>query len=244
MILFAAVALMTSCSDDDEKIVTKDYGMKTFSADLMYEKPTGGPHGGGGFTCKQQVYFKLGQDNPVAVGNNKTNQNWTTFDLLPKIPKGKDSKEMVTNPNYNVTTSVKGWDLLFTQYVGNGAKAMGMAGVMPYKLAGVLVNTADVKVQLYKYEVNSKLSETEMLEDTKAAFAALKLADLKDKKLEERRGIDAIGTSFRTMKGMPPTYIVSYNNFYIIKTVNNDTYKLRFISYKKKVITCEYALMK
>ncbi len=243
MILFAAVALMTSCSDDDEKIVPKDYGMKTFSADLMFEKPTGAPHGAG-FTCKQQVYFKFGQELPVAVGNNKTNENWTTFDILPKLPKGKDPKDLIDNPNYNVTTSVKGWDLLFTQYVGNAAKSMGMPGIMPYKLAGVLVNTDRVEVQLYKHELDANLSETEILEKTKTAFADLKIADLSSKLLDNKKGIDAIGTDFRRMEGMPPKYTPNYNYFYIIKTADNDTYKLRFIGYKKKVITCEYALMK
>ncbi len=34
LILFATVALLASCSDDDEKIVPKDYGMKKFSADM------------------------------------------------------------------------------------------------------------------------------------------------------------------------------------------------------------------
>ncbi|PID95481.1 MAG: hypothetical protein CSA94_01385 [Bacteroidetes bacterium] len=233
MILLAAV----SCSDDDDKVVPKDYGMKVFSADLMYQ-----PAGGGGmstdFSCKQQVYFKLGQENAVAVGNYTTKDNWTTFDLLPKIPSKMTKQGGIPdtkNPNYNVTTTQKGWDLLFTQYIDDAYAGHGPKGmIMPYYLAGVLCNTADVKIALYKYEGDENIAK---------AFADLKLANVKDVMYSNK--INAIGTSFRSMKGMPPVFAVNANHFYIIKTAANETYKLRFTEYsRKKVISVEYALMK
>ncbi len=236
MILLATVALMTSCSDDDEKIIPKDYGLKNFSADLMYQ-----PAGGGGmstdFSCKQQVYFKLGKENAVAVGNYTTKDNWTTFNILRKIQKGQNPTDLIDNPAYNVTTTQKGWDLLFTQYIGNGAKLMGMPGVMPYPITGVLCNTADVEIALYKY------TESVEANDITKAFSDLKLVDVEN--LTYGSKIDEIGTSFRSMQGMPPTYTPNYNYFYIIKTAANETYKLRFTEYsRKKVISVEYALMK
>ncbi len=243
MILLAAVALMTSCSDDDEKITPKDYGMKTFSADMKYQPEEGGMSHD--FNCKQQTYFKLGQNNAVAVGEFGTD-SWTRFDLLPKLPKEKDKNGAglpeIDNPNYNVTTTVKGWDLLFTQYVGDAYNGHGPEGnIMPYFLAGVLINTANVQVGLHKYE------ESEIPEDIAKAFADLKLSDVAN--VEYSGKIDAIGTSFRALIGMPPTYKLRLNNFYIIKTNNGDIYKLRFIGYygetqKDKVFTCKYALMK
>lgn len=234
MILFAAVALFVACSDDDdERIIPKEYGTTKFSADLKHE-----PHQGmaGDFTCKQQTYMKLGEVKPVHVGKYGED-SWTTFDILPKIP--NEDKELVDNPNYNVSTNVKGWDLLFTQYKGNARKGSGE--VMPYFLAGILINAESVKVALHKYEASK---EDEAISK---AFSALTLADVANVAYSSE--IDFIGISWKGMSGMPPKYSPKTNWFYIVKTTSGETYKVRFTSvYGKskddRVFTCEYALMK
>ncbi len=235
MILLATVALFAACSDDDEKVEVKDYGMKTFSADLKYQ-PTGGGMAKD-FNCKQQTYFKFGKDAAVAIGEHGKD-SWTRFDILPKVPKGMKNPELVSNPNYNVTTSVKGWDMVFTQYVGDAYQGHGPKGaIMPYFLAGVLINTANVEVGLHVSEAS----------DASKAFADLKLADVAN--VTYKKDINTIGIKWVDRVGMPPTYKVKTNNFYIVKVSNGNVYKLRFVGYygatkKDKVFKCEYALMK
>lgn len=229
--LLATTALLASCSDDDEKIEVKDYEMQTFSADMKYEKPESMAKD---FTCKQQTYLKLGKADAVAIGEYGT-ESWTTFNILPEIP---ESDKMVTNPDYNVTTKVKNWDLLFTQYVGD---AMPGEKVFPYFLAGVLINTASIEIALYKYEESTEKA------DIAKAFADLKLITVAS--LSYSPNIDGIGTRWRTMKGMPPVYEVNDNYFFIAKTQSGDYYKIRFLRYygdteAEKVFKCEYALLK
>ncbi len=158
---------------------------------------------------------------------------------MPEIPEGKDGK-LIPNENYNVTTKVKGWDILFTQYVGNGNKAMGMDGVSVYNLAGILVNTKTVKVGLKRY------TESKEQEVISKAFNDLKLADVAG--ITYSNEIDVIGTSFRTMQGMGASYSPNTHYFFIFKTTSGEIYKLRFIGFygktkKEKVFTCEYTLM-
>ncbi len=235
LILFAAVAFLAACSDEDEKIVPKDYGMKKFAADMKYDSSQKG-HGKAGFNCKQQTYMKLGQDTAVATAIYG-NDNYTIFNILPEIPDANN--KMIKNEAYNVTTNVKNWDLLFTQYVGNGFKAMGMDGILVYNLAGVLINTKNIKVAVYEY------TKSENANDISEAFYNLKLSDISS--LEYTNEIDAIGTTFRKMEGMG-NYFVLPNRFFILKTTSNDIYKLHFISFygkttEEKVFTCEYTLM-
>ncbi|MBS9768937.1 MAG: hypothetical protein KGV44_15560 [Flavobacteriaceae bacterium] len=236
LILLTAVAFFASCSDDDEKIVPKDYGMKKFSADMKYEKPKGMAKD---FSCKQQVYMQLGKEKAVHTGIYGLG-SWTTFNILPEIPKSMGSKEMIKNPKYNVTTTVKDWDILFTQYVGNAMKGRG-DGVFPYFLAGVLINPERVEVALHEYTA-SKEEKT-----ISEAFSKLMLSDVATVKYSNE--IDAIGTAWKGMKGMPPTYNPQTNFFYIIKTKSGDIYKLRFVgvygkTQDERIFSCEYALMK
>lgn len=236
MILAVAVALFTACSDDDDPVVVKDYGMQTFSADMKY-KSTGGM--ATDFTSKQQTYMKLGQKDAVATGEYKTD-SWTTFNILPKVPDGEGN--LIDNKDYNVTTSVKGWDLLFTQYVGDAYFGKGPNGkILPYFLGGVLINTSSVTVGLYIYE------DSKEAEDINKAFSDLTLANVAN--ITYDNTIDVIGTKWRKMSGMPPSFTPNTNYFYIVKTTAGDYYKLRFTGYygatkAEKVFTCEYALMK
>lgn len=233
LMILATVALLASCSNDDDPIKVKDYGLKTFSADMKYEKTAGMAKD---FSCKQQTYFKLGKTEAVATGEYGKD-NWTTFNILPKIP--NKEKVLVENPNYNVKTNIKNWDILFTQYVGNAARSSSQ--IFPYFLAGILINPERVQVALHKN------TESKDANEIAKAFADLKISDLTD--LNYTKTIDFIGINWRSMKGMPPTYEIKYNNFYIIKNKEGEIYKVRFIQYygdtkAKKVFKCEYALMK
>ncbi len=240
MILLAAVVLMASCSDDDDKITPKDYGMKTFAADMKYEKQGSGM--AKDFNCKQQTFFKFGQADAVFIGKHGTD-TWTRFDLLPKVPKSMGSNELIDNPLYNLeTTKVQDWDMVFTQYVGDAYGGRGPQGaIMPYFLAGVLINPNNVKVGLVVEDEKKPVTELAQ------AFADLKLADVAT--IEYKNNVDAIGTKFRSMKGMG-NYVPNLHVFFIVKRNNGDIYKLRFIGFwdgaekKNKVFKCEYALMK
>ncbi len=238
MILLAAVVLMASCSDD-EKITPKDYGMKTFAADMKY-KSSGGM--AKDFNCKQQTFFKFGQADAVFIGEHGTD-TWTRFDLCPKVPKSMGSTELIDNPLYNLkTTKVQDWDMVFTQYIGDAYGGRGPKGaIMPYFLAGVLINPDKVQVGLVVEDKNKSVTELAQ------AFADLKLADVAT--VEYKNNMDAIGTKFRAMKGMG-NYEPNLHAFFIVKRNNGDIYKLRFIGFwggaekKNKVFKCEYALMK
>lgn len=233
MILLATVAFLASCSDNDDPITPKDFSLKTFAADMGYEKPQGGGMANN-FTHKKQTYMKFDKAEPIAIGKYGEN-SWTTFDILPKVP--NDKGVLIDNKNYNVTTNVIDWDLLFTQYKGNAMKGRG-DGVMPYFLTGVLINTENVEVALYKYEDSKDEAEiTKMFKD-------LTLANVTN--LKYSKEIDCIGTAW---KGMPPTYHPKTNFFYIAKTKSGNVYKVRFVGVygstkSERIFTCEYALMK
>lgn len=234
MILVTTVAILASCSKDDEKVDVKDYGMKTFSANMKYE-PSGGM--ASDFTYKQQTYFKFGEKEAVAVGEYGKG-DWTTFDVLPKIPK-EEGGELIDNPKYNVTTTVKNWNLVFTQYKGDAMQGAGKT-VMPYFLTGVLINTENVEIALYEYK-----ESTEEAKITKA-FSDFKLSNATS--LTYSNKIESIGIKWKKMKGMPPTYMVKTNYFYVAKLKDGNFYKLRFISFygetkTKRIIKIEYALM-
>jgi len=220
--LLFAIALSTvlfAC-DEDEKIEVKDYGMKKFEADMKYDAKA--PHGQIKYT--QQVFMKLGQDEPVALGEYGTD-TWTTFCLT------KD-KEGIP---FNDQTKVKGWDFVFTQFyrASDG-----------YGVSGNLINTEEgIEIGLLKYEDSkeaAKISE---------AFAMLTLEDVKNVS-DYKSNIDAIPDGeWKAMHGMPPSFSVNTHHFYVVKLKNNDTYKLRFLSFygetkAERIMVVEYALMK
>ncbi len=181
--------------------------------------------------------MQLGKEEAVHTGIYGLG-SWTTFNILPEIPKAMGSKEMIKNPKYNVTTTVKDWDILFTQYYGNAMKGKGFYG---YFLAGVLINPKRVEVALHEYTASKE--ETTISE----AFSKLALSDVATPKYSKE--IDAIGIEWKERKGMPPTYTPKTNFFYIIKTKSGDIYKLRFVgvygkTQDERVFSCEYALMK
>ncbi len=241
IILLTAATLMTSCSDDDEKIIPvpeKDYGMKTYSADLKREKVDGMPTY---FNCKQQTFFKFGKKTAVAVGEYGK-PSWTTFDLRKKIPAEQGSEKMVDNPDYNYKSNVKDWDMVFTQYLIAGSMGPGQPVKNVYP-TGVLLNAEGVAVGFAKYTDSTKE------DDIAKAFADLKLIDIEKVKFYENTA-RAIGANWKKRVGMPPVYQVKKNLFYFIKQIDTgDIYKLRFISCYGEtqddyVFKCEYALIK
>lgn len=235
MVLLAAVAVLTSCNNDEEMEV-KDYGTKTFSADMKYESSGGGVTTS--FTYKQQTYFKFGETDATAIGEYEKD-SWTTFNILPKVP--NSDGEMVTNANYNITTSIENWDLLFTQYVGDGYYGAGPNGtVYPYYLTGVLINTDNVAVGMQEYTAST---EEEKISE---AFSNLALSDITE--VEYKSNIEAIGSNWKTFNMSTYKYSIKTNYFYIVKVSGTDIYKLRFTGFygdteKERIIKIEYALM-
>ncbi len=221
--LVVITGILTACSKDDEQVIPKDYGMKTFEANMLYEYIPD-PGGGMGQTVyKHQIYFKFGEENAVATGVYDTD-SWTQFYL------NKDDMS-----KYNDQTNMTGWDLLFTKY--NRASDA-------YGVTGPLINTKEsIKVGLFKY------TESDDANTISESFAKLTLSDITS--VNEYSGaIDAIADNeWKNINGMPPTYTVNTNYFYIVKLNNGDIYKLRFISFygstkSERIIKIEYALMK
>ncbi len=240
MILCTVVLLMASC-DDDKKIIPtpkKDYGMKTYSADLKREKIDGMPTY---FNCKQQTFFKFGKETAVAIGEYGK-PSWTTFDLRKKIPAKQGSTNMIDNPDYNYESKGKDWDMVFTQYIISGSMGAGQPIINIYP-AGVLLNAKGVAVGFTKYTESTKE------DDISKAFADLKLIDIENVKFYENTA-KAIGSNWKKGVGMPPIYQVKTNLFYFIKQIETgNIYKLRFVGCYGKtredyVFKCEYALMK
>lgn len=116
---------ISSCDDEDEKIVVKDYGLKTFSADYNYSSGT----------YYDQVYFSFA-DSLIATATYDTD-DWTQFYLIP------DSAAT------NYTSDVEGWDLVFTNYTANlGTEAEPFA----HSVTGVLINTeTEIEVGFFEY---------------------------------------------------------------------------------------------
>lgn len=219
--LTIAAALFSAC-DDDEVVEVKDYGLKTFEANLDFDSEA--PHGE--VQYKQQTYFAFGSETPVAIGNYNT-ETWTEFYLL------EDSSD------YNVTTDVEGWDLLASFYT---EELVDEGEVVPYGVTGVLINTAN-NIQVAKMEYTDSEEETVISE----AFAALTLADLPSS-LVYSSEINAIGHTWKSFSLSQMMYTVNSNWFYILKMQNGDTYKLRFVGFygtstSDRVVKFEYQLM-
>ncbi len=214
----------TSC-DEDEKIEVKDYGMKTFEADLKYQKDV--EHGEVAY--KQQTFMKLGEVAPIHVGTYGEN-TWTGFNMV------QDPE----HDEYNVTTDVTGWDLALTYYT---AKQVDIGGGNMYTVAptGALINTsAGIEVGLYEY------SESKEVNKITEAFAGLSLTDVSS--VEYENNIDVIGYGWKSVDTSTGLYTVFPNMFYIVKLANDETYKVRFISFhgetvEERIIKMEYALM-
>lgn len=223
--LMISAGLFTAC-DDDEIIVEKDYGLNSFSADLAYDSSI---ERGEGTNYTQQTFFAFGEENPVATALVKDTSNWTDFSMI-KNP---------THADYNVSTDVTGWDLVFTYYteeeVDLGGGSMYLVGA-----TGVLINTkSDIEVGLYKY------TKSNTLDSISSAFANLALKDITN--LEYDSSIDVIGHGWKSYDMNNNIYNVSPNMFYIIKLGGEDTYKIRFTSFygssEERIIKMEYQLM-
>lgn len=119
LMIFALAGLFfISCEKDEETIEVKDYGMKTFVANLDYQQAK--EHGA--ISYKRQVFFSLTTKDSTHVGRHGKD-SWTSFDI----------------PAKKTTTTVKDWDLYFGYYKGFTKTRTGE--MVPYGLTGVLANT-------------------------------------------------------------------------------------------------------
>lgn len=220
-VMMAAV-IFTGCKKD-EAVEVKDYGLKTFEADLNYDAAA--EHGT--VQYKQQTYFSFGKETPVAIGNYGED-SWTEFYLL------QDTSA------YNVSTDVLGWDLLMSYYT-ESLYDSDLDKNVPYGVVGVLINT-DHEIKVAKMEYTDSEDETAITE----AFANLTLADLPT--LSYSGDINAIGHTWKSFSLSAMQYTVNTNWFYIINLPNGDTYKLRFTGFygtstSERVVKFEYQLM-
>lgn len=222
-----ALSLVLFSCDNDEKIEVKDYGMKTFEADLQYSSTVDPESGYPISTYAQQTYFKFGQEEAVAYGTINTD-SWTQFNVFDK-----------TAEDYNATSEVEGWDLVFTNYYGTTYDSENM--VTGYQMTGVLHNIENgIQVAEMDYKEST---ETDAIAQ---AFANLAVSDVSA--LEFSADIETIGSDWKSFDLSTYQYSVSSNRFYIVKLEDGNFFKLRLISFygettSERIIKMEYALM-
>ena len=227
LVLMITAGLFTACNDDDP-VVVKDYGMKTFEGDLKFTYVPGPDEETPPTTIyAQQVYFAFGEESAVASGELDT-ETWTDFNVL-----SEDSAD------YNATSDVENWDLVLTSYVGNGSNPNDPP--VAYSLVGVLQNTEN-GISVGKMEYTDSEEEAAIAE----AFANLTLTDLPS--LQYSSKPDAIGYDWKAYNFAENIYSIHTNWFYIVRLSNGDTYKLRFVGFygsstSERVIKFEYQLM-
>lgn len=216
--LMISAGLFTAC-DDDEIVEVKDYGLKTFEANLAFNSEAA--YGEVAYT--QQVYFDFEEENAVAFGNYGAD-TWTDFNII------EDTTAYKVQPD-NISSD---WDLVFTNYTTR--LMMGPTSYMDYGVTGVLINLEEnIQVAMLEDTISSDLS---------AAFAALTLNDISD--LSYTTNVDAIGYNWKKTDANY-TYIVNDNYFYFVRK-EEDTYKIRFTSFygssaEERLIKMEYQLM-
>lgn len=220
LLLFTLIIALLSC-DDDDKVTLIDYGTKTFEADLEYDSSVA--HGQ--IAYKQQVYFRLGDTTAIATGEYDTD-SWTQFYLIP------DSSQT------NLTSDVEDWDIVFTSYVENlGTETEPYE----YNVTGALINTKEeIQVGMYEY------TEYDATDSISKAFSNLSISDISD--LTYSSEVNAIGYEWKTLNHSTYTYVLNTNEFFIIKLISGDYYKLRFVGFygdttADRIIKIEYALM-
>lgn len=219
--LTMAVALLASCSDDDEIVEIKDYDLKSMEVDLDYDSEAAY----GEVAYKQQTYIDLETESEVATGTYG-DESWTDFYLV------------TDTSAYNASSDVSDWDLVCTYYT----EALEDEGeTIPYGVAGVLINT-EANIEVAKMEYSDSDDDTDISE----AFADLELTDVSS--LTYSTAANAIGYDWKTFSFSDMLYTVNTNWFYIIKLSSGDTYKLRFTGFygsstDERVVKFEYQLM-
>jgi hypothetical protein len=212
---------IVACDDDDDKVEVKDYGQKTFKADLDYD--TEAAHGEVAY--KKQTYFSFSKGDTISTAIYGTD-SWTSFYLL------KDSAAT------NFTSSVEGWDIVFSNYTANlGTEESPIA----YRVTGVLTNiNKDIEVAKYNYEEYTKT------DSISKAFSNFTLADVSN--LEFSTEIDAIGYGWKSVNMETLLYTLHTNYFYIVKLDAETYYKMRFVDFygentDERIAKIEYQLM-
>ncbi len=134
LLLIAAVVVFSSC-DDEDSVEVKDYGLKTFSAEMNYDPEAA--HGE--VSYKQQVFYALGDEEAIAIGTYGED-SWTDFNLVED----------------EISINVTGWDIVFTNYTVNlGTEDEPYA----YKVTGVLIADG-VEVALVEDTESDDVSES------------------------------------------------------------------------------------
>ncbi|WP_430817812.1 HmuY family protein [Carboxylicivirga sp. RSCT41] len=230
----ATVGLGFTACDDDEKIEVKDYGMKTFEADLKYSS-TMHPDGYPISTYAQQTYFAFGNPEALALGEVDTD-SWTQFNVFDYA-----ANEMEVPEGYvvNKRSEVDAWDLLFTKYHGTTQTSDGQS--TGYDMTGILLNMeGGMKVAEMVYDESSDINAVSK------AFADLIISDVEG--LSYSDDIETIGSDWKVLDFATFQFNVLTNKFFIIKMASGDYYKLRVISFygdttAERVIKIEYALV-
>ncbi|MBI9064275.1 MAG: hypothetical protein JEZ14_19985 [Marinilabiliaceae bacterium] len=228
LLFFLVVVTSLWACEEDEKETPKDYGMKTFKAELDYSSSM--PPGGGMpvSTYATQAFFKFDKADPTVHIGEKGTDSYTAYNMV----NGVDGEE------YNITTDVEGWDMVFTAYRKNL-----MSPDNPYirDLAGVLINPSVVQIAKIEY------TDSEDPEAISKAFADLKIENLNNPTYNSE--IDVIGHNWKSVDMNTGFFTVHTNLFYIIKHTSGDAYKLRFVGFQAandktdRFISIEYALM-
>ncbi|TRX70931.1 HmuY family protein [Carboxylicivirga sp. M1479] len=234
ILLSLALATVLFACDDDEKIDVKDYGMKTFEADLKYSSITS-PEGYPISTYAQQTYFSFGQDEAVAYGEVDTD-TWTQFNVFDYAANEMDVPEgYVVNKN----SDVEAWDLVFTKYYGTTQSSDGTN--TGYGMTGILLNMEEgMQVAEMMYDESSDINLVSQ------AFANLIISDVEG--LEYSDDMETIGSDWKVLDFSTFQYNVLSNKFFIVKMKTGDYYKLRVVGFygdttADRVISIEYALV-
>lgn len=220
LLTICAATTLLACKKE-ETIDVKDYGMKSFEAELGYIK--GAPHGTISHTT--QTYFVFGQEDAEATAALESD-DWSTINLVS------------SSESYNPTPKLSPFDLFIGHYTANLGSEEAPT---PYGVVGVLVNAAEgMTVAEMLYE------DSEVADDISQAFADITLADISA--LSFSSTVDAIGHDWKSIDMSTYLYNVLTNKFFFVKK-GDATYKLRFVSYygastDVRIAKFEYALMK
>lgn len=219
ILLILVFAMFIAC--EEESVTEADYISRTFEADMGYDSEA--EYGSVSYT--HQTYFKFNDDEMVDTASYGT-ADWTDFNVY------------TASENYNVTTEVTGWDLVFTYYT---QLETGMGQSMEYGVTGVLIDTTAVTgVAVFDYDQSTDA------DSISTAFYNLVLSDVDT--LTYSNDIAVIGNDWKTFDFTNYLYSLHTEWFYIVKLVSGDIYKLRFVSFygtstDERIIKIEYMLM-
>lgn len=220
-LIFAMLTFaFASCDDDDEQMIVKDYGLKTFSANYNYDSNNEDQ------AYQDQVYFSFTAEDSLVATYTYGEDGWTNFNIIS------------TSDDYKITSDVEGWDLVFTNYT----TAMNSGGtIVEHAVTGALINTKEsIEVGFMEY---TDYSNTDSIS---SAFVSLTLDDIDT--ISYSTDVDAIGYDWKTFNHSNYQYTANSNYFYFVKLDDETYYKLRFTGFygsssDERIATIQYQLM-